>query len=904
MKNFLLFSFIFLIGYGAYSQKQGITIKEAQKIMKTAIYHAPNDIVVNSNKAQSSNTDVTLVDPAETNIGNTFYDLQSNTLLQNRIYRYDDGSIGAVWTQGSESPPSFPDRGTGYNFFDGTAWGAAPQSRLESVRAGWPSYAPLGLNGEIVVSHDFGALELFILTREEKGVGDWTQTMYTGTPGPGQLAWGRVTTAGTDRNTIHLLANTYEEYLGQTTAIVYSRSLDAGQTWDIQNVVLDGTGEDYYTEINADEYIWADTRNGYIAFLCADVWHDMFMMKSDDNGETWEKTVIWEHPYPFFDWNTTITDTFFCCDNSASIALDESGKAHVVFGISRVGHFEVGTTYNYWPGCDGIGYWNEDMDEFSNDIHALSPPEWGYSNTEMEEDYNLIGWTQDVDGDGVVTLAADIMAYRELGLSTMPTITIDENGYIFVLYASTTETFVYMDYNYKHVWARAGYNGEWAEFHDMTSSIFHLVDECIYPQLASNTDDNIHYFYQLDQIPGLALDEDHEYVDNTEVYGTIAKSELIEYNPSNTQTIYVEPGFQFASSRILPDNADMMEVAAGIINDDLEYIRNSTGAMVRKIGPNWVNGIGDWIGTEGYLIKTNGTGEFTVSGSVIPAGTTINLMAGFQFVSFLPEMPMDALEAFASILGDDLVYVRNSSGNMVRKIGPNWVNGIGDCIPTEGYLIKMNADAELVYPAKAKSSGLTKVEPYHLIFEGGNAAEAVYTIYVDGLEIGDEIAAYNGNAILGSMTVISNNIFDNDLPIFSQLFNGQGYVAGEPISLKIWSNGNVVSANFEMKSVYNSYVSNVYPDNDGEFSVISITKGVTLIEELHIYPNPATDILNINSNTNVSNVKVLNYIGQTIDNINVTGMEVTINTSTYDAGIYFIQIETEKGISTQKIVIE
>jgi len=904
MKKLLLFTFIFLFGFGAYSQKQSLTIKEARKIMRTAIYQAPNDIVVNSNKAQSLNTDATLVDPEEYIIGNTYYDLQSNTLLQNRIYRWEDGSIGAVYTRGVESPPSFPDRGTGYNFFDGTTWVGAPQAPLESVRAGWPSYAPLGENGEIVVSHDFGALELFILTREEKGVGDFIETMFTGTPGPGQLAWGRVTTGGTDRNTIHLLANTYEEYLGQTTAIVYSRSLDAGQTWDIQNIVLDGTGEDYYSEINADEYIWADERNGTIAFLVADVWHDMFMMKSDDDGETWEKTIIWEHPYPFFDWNTTITDTFFCCDNSASIALDASGKAHVVFGISRVGHFEVGTTYNYWPYCDGIGYWNEDMDEFSNDIHALSPPEWGYPNTEMEEDYNLIGWTQDVDGDDVITFADDIMSYRELGVSTMPTISVDDAGYIFVLYASTTETYVYMDYNYKHVWARAGYNGEWADFHDMTSSIFHLVDECIYPQLASNTDDNIHYFYQFDQIPGLALDDDHAFVDNTETYGKIEKSELIDYNPFDTQTIDVAPGFQFVSSKISPDNPDLMEVAAEIINDDLLYIRNSTGAMLRKIGPNWVNGIGDWIGTEGYLIKTSGTGQFTLMGALIDPTTSIQLIAGFQFVSYLPGEEMDALEAFASIIGDDLIYVRNSVGAMLRKIGPNWVNGIGNCIPTEGYLIKMAADAELVYPTKAKSSGLTKIKPSHLIFEGGNAAEAVYTIYIDGLEIGNEVAAYNGNAILGSMTVISNNVFDNDLPIFSQLFNRQGYVAGEPISLKVWSNDNVFSVNFEMKSVYNSYVSNVYPDNDGEFSVVKITKGSALIEELHIYPNPATDILNINSNTNVSNIKVLNYLGQTIDNINVTGMKVTINTSTYDAGIYFIKIETEKGISTQKIVIE
>jgi len=340
------------------------------------------------------------------------------------------------------------------------------------------------------------------------------------------------------------------------------------------------------------------------------------------------------------------------------------------------------------------------------------------------------------------------------------------------------------------------------------------------------------------------------------------------------------------------------------MNDDLQYVRNSTGAMLRKIGPNWVNGIGDWVGTEGYLIKTSADGEFTLTGSIISANTPIPVFAGFQFVSYLPETQVSATDAFATIIGDDLLYVRNSEGAMLRKIGPNWVNGIGDCMPTEGYLIKMAADAELIYPSFAKSSGMTKTIPSHLIFEGGNAAEAVYTMYVDGLEIGDEVAAFNGNVILGSMKVNSNNVFDNDLPIFSQLDNGQGYVAGEPITLKVWSDDNVFIADFKMESVYNSYLPKVYPSNDGEFSVVNISKSATLTEELLVYPNPANDILNINSNFEVSNVKIMNYLGQTIDNLNTADMEVTINTSTYEAGIYFIQIETEQGISTQKIIIE
>jgi len=56
------------------------------------------------------------------------------------------------------------------------------------------------------------------------------------------------------------------------------------------------------------------------------------------------------------------------------------------------------------------------------------------------------------------------------------------------------------------------------------------------------------------------------------------------------------------------------------------------------------------------------------------------------------------LEAFGSILNDDLDFIRNSAGYVLQKIGPNWVNGIGDCEAGEGFLIKMNGEGELVYP--------------------------------------------------------------------------------------------------------------------------------------------------------------------------------------------------------------
>ena len=259
-------------------------------------------------------------------------------------------------------------------------------------------------------------------------------------------------------------------------------------------------------------------------------WHDVFYLRSDDNGDTWDKVMVWEHPYPFFDFTTTITDTFFCVDNSAHMTLDYEGHAHVVFGINRVMNLDLTTTYNYFPYVDGVGYWNDMMPAFSNDISALAPPQYGYATSEMVADVNYIGYMQDVDGDGELTLIDPLMNYRQIGPSTMPTITVDEFGYKYVLFSSTTETYFNDEFNYKHIWAR-GYDNAtgaegWGDFIDLTSDIVHIFDESVYPILTTNTDENIHYIYQADVTPGIALDDEHAYQENRWTYGMLPKVEL------------------------------------------------------------------------------------------------------------------------------------------------------------------------------------------------------------------------------------------------------------------------------------------------------------------------------------------------------------------------------------------
>ncbi len=175
--------------------------------------------------------------------------------------------------------------------------------------------------------------------------------------------------------------------------------------------------------------------------------------------------------------------------------------------------------------------------------------------------------------------------------------------------------------------------------------------------------------------------------------GTIA----VAPQSSEGTVINLNSGYQFISSNIIPDDPDMIQVLSDILNDNLDFVRDSEGSVLRKIGPIWVNGIGDWVTTEGYLVKMNSSDSFEMFGDIIDPQTPIDLLIGYQFISYLPTDSMDALIAFNDIL-ENIDFVRDSNGNMLRKIGPTWVNGIGDLNPKEGYLVKMNDADNLIYP--------------------------------------------------------------------------------------------------------------------------------------------------------------------------------------------------------------
>lgn len=555
MKKTLLISIAIMSTLSLFAQRPKMPTNYNTAKLTAYKVDSGGDIILNKDNTVMASTKAA-TDLSESNIGETVYDKQTNESMHNRFSRFADGTMAAVWTMGFESSDgTFPDRGTGYNYSNGSEWMSIPTERIEDERVGWPSHAPLGSEGEVVVAHT--GTQILVQTRETKGSGAW-QTSYVAGPDGHDLLWPRIST---NDNTIHLLGalpntdNGGTVYQGLDGAVLYSRSLDGGQTWTDQNQILNGMTSEDYTGLNSDTYILAS--NGDVtAIVVSGAWyhHDLFMLKTIDNGDTWEKTIIWENPFTNVEYDDILTDdTLWAADGTATVDIGDDGTVHVAFGLCWVYKTETGTgsTYQFFPGANGIIYWNDTMDPFydENPYDALS-----YNN--LIEDETYIGWLPDINENGQFDYYNDdpesIFTYlANIGSANMPSIKVQGDN-LFLAYSTVIENLHSGEYHYRHIYGRQKTSLGWSDIYDITSGDLHMFDECVYPMMGDvyDEDEFVYTMYFLDNTPGFGVDEDHEYINNMVMmakYNSIVSNSNIEQlNAQHVSDCYPNPAKGYA----------------------------------------------------------------------------------------------------------------------------------------------------------------------------------------------------------------------------------------------------------------------------------------------------------------------------------------------------------------------
>ena len=560
----LLFSTIIIAQISPYKLKNGnnqakindkVIMSGSESLSHLMVNPNPNTIAL---KTVSSNEEM---------LGSTTYDLQSNACVDNRLIRHADGTISAAWTMSAQFSTSYSDRGTGYNFYDGSTWDSYPNARLESSRGGWPSILATGSGKEIAITHNTDNGYLLMTHRTSIGSGSWNEDIVSSIDSNGlyrDIIWNRAVIGGANQQTIHMvgvIANTAlggTIYNGLDGALVYYRSQDGGSTWDIKDLQLPTLDSTKYLGFSGDSYAIASNGETVVVAYFGGL-DDSAIIKSTDNGNTWNATSFLDFPVDKYAPdagidldNDGLMDSLYSTDGTGALLLDDNNMAHVFYGNMLLLDADLtdGNT-SYFASTNGLMYWNENMGADDYASNPISSPSLWFSNLGQ-----MIASAQDTDGDNLLNYV-DYPTYY-MSLTCMPNAGIDANGNIFVSYSELMENIDNGSQNFRHVNVIKSMDGgvNWSAPTDVTPhNAWSGAQECVFATIDRNVDDKIRLIYQKDFEPGLAVRGDEDIIDVNEIiYLEIDTTELSntstnisEISSLNTISIYPNPIASFTN---------------------------------------------------------------------------------------------------------------------------------------------------------------------------------------------------------------------------------------------------------------------------------------------------------------------------------------------------------------------
>ena len=578
----------------------------------------------------------------------TYYDLQSNQYVGNRMYQLPNGSVAITATMSHEPNQTASDRGTGYNFYsnDRGSWLDQPENRIESFKTGWPSIAQWKENGEILLAHGNGHMQCY--TRETAGHGEWEYKgalpdypegyAYNEYP-----TWPRVVTCGDNHEIIVAVAVLQHSISSDETDLqtVMWRSEDA-ENWTISYGPLDEVGWSH-NQFSADDYCMAANGHTVALLYSGCLTNSTWMFKSTDDGLTWESTRVWENPYEGREFDEEpawgMEDTLFIPMNG-SIVVDNNNVVHVALNTLEMEHTLQNDPgyYTSYSGrsVDGILYWNDTQEapipsKDGNPHHAArlwwpDPENPGY--VKMEDDpekwigfipmYENISWENDkyyhsgteyyskfYGASGHQALSCDPQGNLACAFSSPCTNrenTAQDNKYFRSIYVS-----------YRNV-----DEGYWHQIEDDLTDDFMLsLSEFVFTNSVANTvnDGEFWFGFQQDDVIGFYWGSNASQTEasNNEIIAVkvIANSAFVgvnenheAVNPMTTARVYPNPATDMLNIEVNASQASEMSINVyNIMGQNVmsQNVNITTGMNLRPINVSELNS-----GIYFVTVKANG----------------------------------------------------------------------------------------------------------------------------------------------------------------------------------------------------------------------------------------------------------------------------------------------------------
>ena len=222
---------------------------------------------------------------------------------------------------------------------------------------------------------------------------------------------------------------------------------------------------------------------------------------------------------------------------------------------------------------------------------------------------------------------------------------------------------------------------------------------------------------------------------------------------------------------------------------------------------------------------------------------------------------------YISIYSDDLTSIA------VDDLNPNWNQA------TSASEIQIDGDNTLRYANlnyqgttfnndKQDVSGMTHL---HIDYHTTNSTELQFFLIVDGVEEAYDIKANEG--------ITTGSWVSLDIPLSNWTID-----LATLREIKVVGNGTIYFDNWYF---YDGATANVDSNNLLGFSM---------------YPNPASNSLNISATETIQNAEIYNILGKNVMSVNVNDTKVTLDISNLASGMYIVKYKANDKIGTAKFI--
>ncbi|MFP4471999.1 MAG: Ig-like domain-containing protein, partial [Bacteroidales bacterium] len=375
----------------------------------------------------------------------------------------------------------------------------------------------------------------------------------------------------------------------------------------------------------------------------------------------------------------------------------------------------------------------------------------------------------------------------------------------------------------------------------------------------------------------------------------------------------IPEGWSIISSPYETVNPAFSALFSDLVNNDQVII------LLNKNGFWWpsqnVNTLGEWNSDQAYKIKL--TEEGCVQFGNVPV---MNMLFDFEpGISYLP-VPVDQGVIASDIfdqLGGSLLYAFDLSGGLAY-----WPAGgiftLQTLVPGKGYIINLTAPGSVDFGMAAKSSSVTNSiqvlenAPWSVTKTGAAHLISLKASALTMFDKGDIIAAFSEEGICIGMVTYQAD--EENLALIAygddqSTLETDGLEENEIISFRAFdaSENSIINLQAEFDaSMPNTQLFAEYGAsavNNFKTEALSVDEKPGL--ELMLYPNPASDVVNVTALNANAVITLTNAQGQIVRTVNATaGENLSLDLSSLSRGIYFLNARSADSSTTHKVFVK